>query len=465
MAREPIALARVPETADDLHGAADGSRPHRRPSHRRRRFARRLSSRGGTSLDRSVVRTGAGRCRRHRRGHHRLRGGGDHGRPGRGRRPCRGIGDRCRRVRPQPRRDPASVRPGPRTALRREPVALPRARERRRVRVRDRRRAGGAASPEPGTQWRPRAGASNRACLSRARAGPHRAGGAPAARALAGARPGCRPAGHGVPGAARGRHGRLGGAGRGPWSRHRCRLGGEADRTGWSRHRRRPRRRVDDRRRRGARGRRTVDASTRRSVGHLATDPRDVGRHPPAEPERARATAHRRGGRGRHAEPARWPPRSAPSRRTTRMATRRRCSASRPRAGSPPSGPSSSRPSPIPSAHRVAAPAPGRRLPAGDRRCRGGRSADVRAATVGRRTAVHRRRRGRRGSVRVRRARPVGHQHRPCFRGDRRPCRARRHHTPSGAGRLTPDRDCATCTRGRARSRVDRRAARDPDRL
>ena len=36
VAREPVALARVAETADDLHGAADGSPPHRRASRRRR---------------------------------------------------------------------------------------------------------------------------------------------------------------------------------------------------------------------------------------------------------------------------------------------------------------------------------------------------------------------------------------------------------------------------------------------
>ena len=90
---------------------------------------------------------------------------------------------------------------------------------------------------------------------------------------------------------------------------------------------------------------------------------------------------------------------------------------------------------PDPSADRVAAPAPGRRLPAGDRRGRGGRTADVRAAPVGRRTALHRRGRPGRGALRLRRAWSVGHQHRTCIRGNRRPRRPRRHGAAARAGR------------------------------
>ena len=53
--------------------------------------------------------------------------------------------------------------------------------------------------------------------------------------------------------------------------------------------------------------------------------------------------------------------------------------------------------------------------------------AHLRPPAVGGRTSVHRRDRWRRRPLRLRRTRPMGHQHRPGVGGDGRPCRARRH--------------------------------------
>ena len=237
VAREPVALARVSETADDLHGAADGSRPHRVGA----------ADPPPTILPRWNV---AGPI------------------PATRRRMPMSSSSAAASSAPRRRRSwPTGARPSSSSRSPRSGPALPAATSARSS-IRSTRSSDGcyaeslsryralasvaeygfAIGDEPAgllllsprSRWRPRAGAPDRRSLPRARPGLHRAG-----RARSGSSPRWRAgpaavaAGHGLPGAARGRHRRLGGAGRGPRGRHRGRLDGAADRARRSRDRRR----------------------------------------------------------------------------------------------------------------------------------------------------------------------------------------------------------------------------------
>ena len=189
-----------------------------------------------------------------------------------------------------------------------------------------------------------------------------------------------------------------------------------------------PGRRHADRRRCRPRGRGTVDAGAGRSDGRLGTDPGDLGCDAPAAARAAAPAPHRRGGRGRHDQPRRG--RHRARRGPIRRGSRHRCSASPAPAASARSDRRSCPSSPT-RADRAAAAAARRRVPAGHRGRGAHRAPPLRAAAIGGRPTVHRRVRRSRRPLRMRRARAVGHQHRPCVGRDGRPSHPRRHRTPA----------------------------------